>query len=101
MAAQKRKRVREADLQGLKDLDRLMPLLERLRPVGCARDKAGNRELFFDQYCALILLYLFNPIVSSLRALQQASELKKVQRKLGCLRASTRYLRLVGHRAEK
>jgi hypothetical protein len=88
MAARKRKRVREADLQGLKQLDRLMPLLERLRPVGCARDKAGNRELFFDQYCALLLLYLFNPIVSSLRALQQASELKKVQRKLGCPRAS-------------
>jgi hypothetical protein len=65
-----------------------MPLLERLRPVGCARDKAGNRELFFDQYCALILLYLFNPIVSSLRALVQAGELKKVQRKLGCQRAA-------------
>jgi len=31
---------------------------------------------------------LFNPIVRSLRAIQQASELRKVQRKLGCLRAS-------------
>lgn len=81
-------RVRESDLTGLKYLDRLMPLLERLRPVGCARDTAGNRELFFDHYCALVLLYLFNPIVSSLRAVQQASELKKVQRKLGCGRAS-------------
>ena len=60
MTAQKRKRVREADLQGLKQLDRLMPLLKCLQPVDCARDKAGNRELFFDQYCALILLYLFN-----------------------------------------
>ena len=35
----------------------------------------------------LVLLYLFNPIVTSLRGLQQASELKKVQRKLGCPRA--------------
>src|SRR5690606_38741332 len=88
MSAGSRERVRESDLTGLKYLDRLMPLLERLRPVGCARDTAGNRELFFNQYCGLVLLYLFNPIVSSLRAVQQASELKKVQRKLGCGRAS-------------
>lgn len=55
---------------------------------GCARDCAGNRQLHFDQYCLLILLYLFNPLVTSLRGLQQASELAKVQRKLGCSRAA-------------
>ncbi len=32
--------------------------------------------------------FLFNPVVRSLRAIQQASELRKVQRKLGCQRAS-------------
>jgi hypothetical protein len=37
---------------------------------------------------SLLLLYMFNPICTSLRAVQQASELKKVQRKLGCPRAS-------------
>jgi hypothetical protein len=36
----------------------------------------------------LLLLFLFNPIVTSLRGVQQASELKKVQKKLGCQRAS-------------
>ena len=36
----------------------------------------------------LILLYLFNPVVTSLRAVQQASELDKVQKKLGCSRSS-------------
>jgi len=41
-----------------------------------------------DQYCALVLLYLFNPVVTSLRAMQQVSELKKVQKILGCKRAS-------------
>jgi len=41
-----------------------------------------------DQYMSLLLLYMFNPICTSLRAIQQASELKKVQRKLGCSRAS-------------
>jgi hypothetical protein len=88
MAAKKRKKIKEADVTGLKYFDRLAPLLERLHGDACDRDKAGNRELHFDQYCMLILLYMFNPVVSSLRAIQQASELKKVQRKLGCKRAA-------------
>jgi hypothetical protein len=41
-----------------------------------------------DQYCSLVLLFMFNPCVRSLRALQQAAELKNVQRKLGCGRSS-------------
>jgi len=56
--------------------------------VGCGRDKAGNRQLFMDQYCGLVLLFMFNPCLRSLRALQQASQLQNVQRKLGCGRAS-------------
>ena len=65
-----------------------MKILGRLHRCGCQRDRAGNRKLHYDQYCCLILLYLFNPIVSSLRAIQQASELKNVQRILKCPRAS-------------
>jgi len=72
----------------LKYFDKLAPLLSRLHEVGCDRDKAGNRPLHFDQYTMLVLLFLFNPVVRSLRAIQQASELRKVQRKLGCQRAS-------------
>ncbi len=87
MTARKEK-IKETDVGGLKYFDRLAPLLRRLHGDACDRDKAGNRELHFDQYCMLILLYMFNPVVSSLRAIQQASELKKVQRKLGCSRAS-------------
>jgi hypothetical protein len=83
-----REPIREEDVQGLKYFRKLWPLFERLREVGCQRDKAGNRELFMDQYCALVLLFMFNPCLRSLRALQQASELKNVQRKLGCGRAS-------------
>ncbi len=75
-------------LQGLKYLKLLLPLLRGLHDVGCARDKAGNRKLHYDQYCLLVLLFLFNPAMRSLRALQQASELKKVQRKLGIGRTS-------------
>jgi hypothetical protein len=88
MAGKKREDVREEDVTGLKYFDKLAPLLVRLHEVGCERDKAGNRELHFDQYCLLVLLFLFNPVVRSLRAIQQASTLRKVQRKLGCERAS-------------
>ena len=88
MAGKKREDIRDSDVTGLKYFDKLLPLFDRLHEVGTQRDKAGNRELYFDQYCTLVLLFLFNPVVSSLRALQQASELKKVQRKLGCRRAS-------------
>lgn len=88
MAGKKRKKVRERDITGLKYFQKLLPLFERLHEVGTQRDKAGNRQLFMDEYCVLILLFLFNPIVTSLRSLQQASELKNVQRKLGCPRAS-------------
>jgi hypothetical protein len=83
-----REPIREEDVEGLKYFRKLWPLFERLREVGCKRDKAGNRELFMDQYCGLVLLFMFNPCLRSLRALQQASELKNVQRKLGCGRAS-------------
>jgi hypothetical protein len=88
MAGKQREDVREEDVTGLKYFDKLAPLLARLHDVGCGRDKAGNRRLHFDQYCLLVLLFLFNPVVRSLRAIQQASQLRKVQRKLGCLRAS-------------
>jgi hypothetical protein len=88
MAGRKREEVCEADVTGLKYFDKLAPLLVRLHEVGSERDKAGNRQLHFDQYCMLVLLFLFNPVVRSLRAIQQASQLRNVQRKLGCLRAS-------------
>ena len=80
--------IQEKDITGLKYFDQLAPLLQRLHDEGCDRDKAGNRTLHYDQYCLLILLYLFNPVVTSLRGIQQASELNKVQKKLGCGRAS-------------
>ena len=88
MGAKKRDKLEERDITGLKFFDKLAPLLNRLHQDGCERDRAGNRQLHYDQYCMLLLLYLFNPIVTSLRGIQQASELKNVQRKLKCLRSS-------------
>src|SRR5262245_24652026 len=85
MGARKRReaeRIRAEQVTGLAWLDRILPLLSRLHDVGCERDGAGNRELHYDQYCLLVLLYLFNPIVVSMRSLQEASELEKVQKRL-------------------
>lgn len=88
MAHPRRKDVTEPELTGFKYFRQLAPLLARLHEVGCQRDKAGNRQLHYDQYCLLILLFFFNPVVQSLRGLQQASTLKKVQKLLGCQRAA-------------
>ena len=88
MASKRQDEIHDRDITGLKYFDQIAPLLERLREDGCARDRAGNRQLHYDQYCLLILLFLFNPLVTSLRGLQQASQLAKVQKKLGCSRAA-------------
>ena len=75
-------------IEGLKYFAMLQPLLEHLQEDHCERDKAGNRNLHYDQYCILVLLYVLNPTVSSLRSLSQASELTKVQTRLGTKKAS-------------
>jgi hypothetical protein len=86
--SQKRHKIKEHELQGFKYFEAISKILESLHDVGCQRDCAGNRILHMDQYISLFLLYMFNPICTSLRSLQQASELKKVQSKLGVCRAS-------------
>lgn len=75
-------------VSGLKYFKRLQPLLARLHDIGTDSDRSGNRRLFFDDYAALLLLSFFNPALTSLRALQQASCLQKVQDKLGTPRTS-------------
>jgi Transposase DDE domain len=88
MAGKRRLPVVERDLQGLKYFKVLGPLLDGLHDAATARDRAGNRQLHYDQFALLLLLYFFNPIVSSLRGIQQASSLGKVQKLLGCERAA-------------
>lgn len=90
---QKPKRGAKSELKGpqvtgLKYFAMLNPVLERLHQDFCHRDKAKQRTLHYDQYCMLVLLYLFNPAISSLRSIEQASQLNKVRKKLGCSRAS-------------
>jgi DDE family transposase len=83
MARQRRPLVCARDLQGFKYYRLLLPFLDRLHKVGTQRDRASNRKLFFDQYGALLLLYFFNPVMTGLRSLQQASGLEEVQQRLG------------------
>lgn len=84
----KREKIKDHQLEGFKYFKAISKMLESLHEAGCGRDKAGNRILHMDQYTSLILLYMFNPICTSLRSLQQVSELKKVQRFFGAPRAS-------------
>lgn len=86
--ASKQRNIRSQDIEGLKYFRTLRPLLERLHEIGAERDTAGNRQLHMDQYCTLILIWLFSPLVDSLRGLQQASGLDKVRKKFGVGRSS-------------
>ena len=76
MVAKSRTPIEAKDLKGLKYFKLLASLLNRLLDDATARDRAGNRRLFYDQYACLLLLSFFKPIVKSLRGIQQASELE-------------------------
>ncbi|MEZ6055548.1 MAG: hypothetical protein R3C01_02475 [Planctomycetaceae bacterium] len=79
MARRKTKKEQRIDprkLQGFKDFEMISEMLERLHDVGTARDRAGNRQLFFDQYATLMILYFFNPTVTSLGGVQQFTTLE-------------------------
>ena len=70
--------IKEKDLQRFKLIHKIIPLLERFHLI---KDH-HNRDLHFDQYICLILFYFFNPIISSLRGIQQVSHLEKVKKML-------------------
>lgn len=83
-----RRVLNQKDVHCLGHLQRVFPLLDRLHDVGCDRDHAGNRELFFDDYCKLVLLYIWNPLIESMHDLQQVVGLPKVAKTLGIKRFS-------------
>jgi hypothetical protein len=76
------------DLRGIRQLRRVAELLSFVHQSGCGRDQAGNRQLHLDEYVLLILLYLFNPLIDSLRTLQKVAELPTLQKLLGIKRFS-------------
>src|SRR4029079_12451868 len=74
-------------LQGRRLIEPARRVLARLRPDGAERERAGTRKRFYDQYVGLFLLYFFTPTLTSLRALQNASNWEQTRRKLGVGRA--------------
>ena len=70
-------------VRGFKYLRLVGTLLQALHDAGAERDRAGNRQLFYDHYATLLLLYFFTPTVTSLRGVQQLSGLTKVQQRWG------------------
>ncbi len=88
MAGKKRDKLKNKDVRGFKYFKILAGMLETLHDAGCDRDRAHNRILHMDQYVTLLLMYMFNPICSSLRTIQEASKLQKVQRVLKVPRAA-------------
>jgi hypothetical protein len=80
--------LKESQLLCLGHLRRALPLLERLHDVGCDRDRAGNRKFHFDEHVKLLLLYIWNPAIESVRDLQMAVGLPNVAKALGVKRFS-------------
>ena len=78
-----REPLQDKDIVCLGHLQRVFDLLEPLHDVGCARDRAGNRELHFDDYLKLVLLYTWNPLIESVHDLQQVVGLPRVAKALG------------------
>jgi hypothetical protein len=75
-------------VQGFKYVRLVGTLLQALHRTGTERDRAGNRQLFYDQYATLLLRYFFTPTVTSLRGVQQVSTLAKVQQRWGVQRTA-------------
>jgi Transposase DDE domain len=88
LAVNPRPPISQGQLQGFKYFSLILPRLEPLRTFGTERDRAGNREFFYDQHVGLLLIYFFNSVITGLRGLQQLSELDKVQQLLGIRRVS-------------
>jgi len=74
----------EDDVLGLR---MLKPIRKLLTPLRGSADHF-NRKLHFDEYAAALILYFFNPVITSLRGLQRATEFKKVRKALGLRRMS-------------
>jgi len=84
MASRLRHPLRQRDIRGLKYLRGFEELLAPLAEAPAH----GNREFHFHHHVGMLLLFFFNPLLTSLRSLQQATGLRNVQRALGLKRTS-------------
>ena len=84
MARKPKPPVKAKDMQGLKYLQVFWKAIEPLADV----PEHGNRLYQMYQHVSLLLLHFFNPVLDSLRALQQATGLGNVQKAVGVRRTS-------------
>jgi hypothetical protein len=77
-----------AKLGHFKQLRKAAELLSFLHDNGCKRDRSNNRELHFDDYVLLILLWMFNPLLASMRDLQRVADMQSVRQRAGIKRFS-------------
>jgi hypothetical protein len=82
----KLKRLKKQDMRGFKHFRILANLTEHLHEAYIDPNHPNKRKLHYDQYLSLMLLYMFSPICDSLRMVQQATELEKVQKIVGAPR---------------
>jgi hypothetical protein len=82
--SQRKPTIKPRDVQGANYLRQIIDLLRPLH----THHPDPKRTLHYDELCAWLLLYFFSPILTSLRALQQASTLEQIQRQLGLPRFS-------------
>jgi hypothetical protein len=75
-------------LRAVRMIKPLRQLLKQIHLAGTERDRAGNRQFFYDHYLSLLLLYFVNPSLTSLRSLQNASNWEQVRKRLGIPRVS-------------
>ena len=75
----KRKRkIKNADVQGGKLLE---PIMRMLAPLHEHRPDP-KRKLHYDEYCAWLLLYFFTPVLDSMRGLQQVSDIDSLRKRM-------------------
>ena len=84
ISIEEKRRKLEKELSGYKFFERIRHLFDGLKDV----DKHFNRKLDYYSYSVAVLFYFFNPILTSLRGIQRASELPKVCKALGIKRMS-------------
>ncbi len=82
------KEVRDEDIQGSKYVGKFLALVKRIRSASEAEARDPRQELDIQQLGGHLLFYFFTPLLTSLRSIQRASELKKVQKLLGCSRVA-------------
>ncbi|MBF0487438.1 MAG: hypothetical protein HQK98_04690 [Nitrospirae bacterium] len=65
--------IKAEQIKGVKYFQVIEPILEKLR----GQNEHFNRELHYDKYVLMYLLYYFNPVIDSLRGLTEVSQFKK------------------------